>query len=368
MQRNKRLMSRPLRSAIFFGALSLAIPLSGCGTSPDESAAASSTTQANEGQASGPSGASIPNGTQNDSSSSGDSAGEGGEESSASSNAKDAGSGSDSTKEEGSPSGDTQASAGSDSSGATDKSGPSDESTATQGSSSDDATATDASGQPEEGEDLHFTFVVPGASEPFSARVVGGPAGSSIFIDKFPQSCQFNLTYGLLPTGYPDQLDADFCREIEGYVESVEKDTSASALVRQHLRETYPTVNLMIPFGLPLTVELTIAAGDAAKAAGAHSSRLRIENGPKFKDLALAVTFTEDSLTRRMGEHEEARKEFQNQLARSEGVLFDGRYAGGTNWPDFLCDLYTKRAQMSITIQEDGWSTVSKSQTVARAK
>lgn len=235
-------------------------------------------------------------------------------------------------------------------------------------SGSTSSTPGDVSSAPEDADDLMFRFTVSGASQAFDARVRGGVAGSSIVIDKFPEKYLFRPSYGTLPQRYPDAMNAEFCSKIEGRVETVEKGNTASELARSMLRESYPFVILHFSFGSPLTTELFVAAREAAKSAGALSPNLQIANGPKFQDVELDVTFAENSLTRRMGDHEAARKEFQKQLAEGGVSPHTGSFPGGTNWPDLLCDLYTKRAQVKMTFKEEGWSGVSLSQTIVQER
>lgn len=227
--------------------------------------------------------------------------------------------------------------------------------------------SADTTGETGGSEDLKFTFVLPGISQTLSARVVGGANGSSIVVDKFPDSYGFRPYYNVLPMGYPDLIDEAFCQEIEETVEIVEKDNAASGMARASLRESYPFVNLKFPFASVFTTPLFIAARDAARGAGATASALQIANGPEFQDVELSVSFAEDALTRRMGDDEKARKELQSQLGQGETMLpGSGAFLGGTNWPDLLCDLYSKRAQMSVTFKEEGWSSVAKSETIEK--
>lgn len=195
------------------------------------------------------------------------------------------------------------------------------------------------------GEDLRFSFVLPGQSDLFFARVLGGVDGTTVVIDQAPASYDFELTYGVLPTGFPERLDQQFCSDIEGYVETVESGNTAAPMALEHLRDSYPLANFKVRFGTVFFMQLKSAVRDAASSAGAVKN-LRIRNEPTFSDLAFDMVFKENSLTRRMGDHEKAKTEFRDQFLAnaSSSIIGVGEYPGGSSWPDLLCDLYTKRA------------------------
>lgn len=367
MHKNNGMISMTLKSGLFVGACVLMMTTSGCEECPaGECLAESGTTQAVSTQGSGQTGVTLSSGTpsfEGTGMSTGMNSSADAESPSSTQDAK----GEDKTggSEPGSTSGAGTKSGGSSS--APDNNG--DTSTESGTSSSESDSSNDTNAEPGEKDELKFEFSIPELNHTFSARVRGGKKGSSIVIDKFPESYEFRPFYTLLPLGYPDKIDETFCADIEETVEIVEKDNSVSGVARATLRESYPFVNLKFPFGTIFTTPLFIAAREAARSAGAISNNLQIANGPEFQDVKLAVTFTKDSLTRRMGDHEKARKELLSQLDQGASMLPDtGAYLGGSNWPDLLCDLYSKQAQMTLTIKEKGWTSVVQSQTLVQTR
>lgn len=227
--------------------------------------------------------------------------------------------------------------------------------------SGDDESSDDEPGGEDDSkaQDIPFTFSMPGAEQPVYARVV---KPSSIVIDKFPESYGFDLGIVHLPQFYPRELDDEYCSMIEDYVDLAKGAQEASAeMAVEYLRGTNPSVTLKVPFGAFFQFDVHRVAREAALKAGA-STWLRLVNGPQYKELRFEMSFTQDSLTRKMGDHEQAKKQFQAQFEKVSIGGMNGDYRGGTNWPDLLCDLLSNRAQIQITMNEEGWSTVAQSQ------
>lgn len=221
----------------------------------------------------------------------------------------------------------------------------------------DDDTGTDGSGQ-----DLSFFFHLSGTDTLVSARILGGKAGSEIIVDRYPESLVFDIEHGDLPMGYPDEMNRSFCESIAEDVGIVEKGGKLGGVQRENLR-SYPSVMLNIPFATLITSELKRQAIKAAKLAGATSSALTIGNPPSFEQVDLSVDFSSDSLTKRMGDSDQIIQDLNQDLHLAlKKSAFQGAFVSGTSWPDFMCDLYTRAATLSIDLQEDGWSATSSSQ------
>lgn len=217
----------------------------------------------------------------------------------------------------------------------------------------------------EKGEDLRFTFRLPGSTEPYAARVLGGVDGTTVVIDEVPESYGFDLNHALSPMGYPKELDDEYCDTIEGYVESVESGDMTAPMALRMLREMSAFFSFHVRYGWIFSVNLKPVVREAARAAGA-TRNLSIRNAPKLDDLSFEMTFSDDALARRMDVHEEVRETFTKQFLAhfKPGQIQLGHYMSGTGYPDLLCDLHTRRAQLKITIKEQDWSLVAKSQAV----